>query len=144
MDGERYRVHQILLKCRHKAQNLPLPTSYLQETSMIPINYQVTGEEEYSFHIEIDSIGNYTVHTGTYTTQKPRAGKLSTEQEAELQEAAASLGDITDHPQPGGGQAFQAKLVVGEGEKQVVYTFWEGALEEDEGLAALVRRLEVI
>ncbi|MCU7876121.1 MAG: hypothetical protein KZQ84_04840 [Candidatus Thiodiazotropha sp. (ex Lucinoma borealis)] len=30
---------------------------------MIPINYQVTGEEEYSFRLEIDRLGNYTVHT---------------------------------------------------------------------------------
>ncbi|MBT2972201.1 MAG: hypothetical protein B6D72_00700 [gamma proteobacterium symbiont of Ctena orbiculata] len=111
---------------------------------MIPINYQVTGEEEYSFHIEIDNNGNYTVHTGTYTTQKPRTGKLTGEQEAELQTAIESLGDMSEQPKPGTGQAFQAKLVVGEGEKQVVYTFWEGALEEDERLSALVRRLEVI
>lgn len=51
---------------------------------------------------------------------------------------------MSEQPKPGTGQAFQAKLVVGEGEKQVVYTFWEGALEEDERLSALVRRLEVI
>ncbi|MET0070398.1 MAG: hypothetical protein ABW096_10180 [Candidatus Thiodiazotropha sp.] len=111
---------------------------------MIPINYQVTGEEEYSFHIEIDNNGNYTVHTGTYTTQKPRAGKLSGAQEAELKSAIESLGEISEQPGPDTGQAFQAKLVVGEGEKRVVYNFWEGALEEDERLATLVRRLEVI
>ncbi|MES9993366.1 MAG: hypothetical protein ABW098_15560 [Candidatus Thiodiazotropha sp.] len=111
---------------------------------MIPINYQVTGEEEYSFHIEIDNNGNYIVHTGTYTTQKPRAGKLTGEQEAKLQNAVESLGEISDHPQPGSGQPFQAKLVVGEGNKQVVYTFWEGLLEEDKRLSALVRMLEVI
>ncbi|MES9923404.1 MAG: hypothetical protein AB2603_00685 [Candidatus Thiodiazotropha endolucinida] len=111
---------------------------------MIPINYQVTGEEEYSFRIEIDGDGNYTVHTGTYATQKPRLGKLTTHQESELQHAVKSLRSFSEHPKPGDGQAFQAKLVVGEGEQQVVYTFWEGALEEDEQLASLVRQLEVI
>ncbi|WP_316365178.1 hypothetical protein [Candidatus Thiodiazotropha sp. CDECU1] len=111
---------------------------------MIPINYQVTGEEEYSFHIEIDENGNYTVHTGTYTTQKPRTGTLTADQESALRHALGSLSSLTEHPKPGDGQAFQAKLVVGEGEQQIVYTFWEGALEEDEQLASLVRQLEVI
>lgn len=111
---------------------------------MIPINYQVTGEEEYSFRIEIDGNGNYTVHTGTYATQKPRIGKLSTQQELELQRAIESLSLQSEHPIPGYGQSFQAKLVVGEGDQQIVYTFWEGALEEDEKLAALIRQLEVI
>jgi hypothetical protein len=111
---------------------------------MIPIYYQVTGEEEYSFRIEIDEDGNYTVHTGTYTTQKPRSGKLTAEQENELQQAAASLSEFSEHPKPGDGQAFQAKLVVGEGEQQNIYTFWEGALEKDEKLAFLIRQLEVI
>ncbi|MEW8052410.1 MAG: hypothetical protein AB2792_19145 [Candidatus Thiodiazotropha sp.] len=111
---------------------------------MIPINYQVTGEEEYSFRIEIDGDGNYTVHTGTYATQKPRSGKLTTQQESELQNAIASLKSFSEDPKSGDGQAFQAKLVVGEGEQQVVYRFWEGALEQDKMLAALVRQLEVI
>ncbi|MGD8912020.1 MAG: hypothetical protein PVI97_14205 [Candidatus Thiodiazotropha sp.] len=111
---------------------------------MIPINYQVTGEEEYSFRIEIDGEGNYTVHTGTYATQKPRSGTLTRHQESELQNAVESLSSFIEHPKPGDGQAFQAKLVVGEGERRIVYTFWEGALEEDEKLASLVRQLEVI
>jgi hypothetical protein len=111
---------------------------------MIPIHYQVTGEEEYSFRIEIDEDGNYTVHTGTYTTQKPRSGKLTAGQESELQQAASSLSGFSEHPKPGDGQAFQAKLVIGEGEQQIIYTFWEGALEEDEKLASLIRQLEVI
>lgn len=111
---------------------------------MIPIHYQVTGEEEYSFRIEIDGDGNYTVHTGTYATQEPRAGKLTAHQKAELQQAVSSLSRLSEHPKPGGGQAFQAKLVVGEGEQRIVYRFWEGALEEDEKLASLVRQLEVI
>jgi hypothetical protein len=111
---------------------------------MIPINYQVTGEEEYSFRIEIDEHGNYTVHTGTYTTQKPRSGKLTAHQAAELQHAVASLGTFTEHTSLGQGQAFQAKLIVGEGEQQIVYRFWEGVLEKDEKLASLVRQLEVI
>ena len=111
---------------------------------MIPINYQVTGEEEYSFRIEIDKNGNYTVHTGTYTTQKPRTGTLTAAQEMALQNAVASLSSFSEHPKPDDGPAFQAKLVVGDGEQQIVYTFWEGALEEDEKLASLVRQLEVI
>ncbi len=111
---------------------------------MIPINYHVTGEEEYSFRIEIDVNGNYTVHTGTYTTQKPRSGKLTDRQESEIRDAVESLKSISEHPKPGDGQAFQAKLAIGEGEQQRVYSFWEGVLEVDANLAALVRQLEVI
>jgi hypothetical protein len=111
---------------------------------MIPINYQVTGEEEYSFHIEIDGDGNYTVHTGTYATQKPRSGKLTAHQISELENAVASFDAVTEHPKPLEGQAFEATLVVGEGEQRILYRFWEGVLEEDEKLALLVRQLEVI
>jgi hypothetical protein len=111
---------------------------------MIPINYQVTGEEEYSFHIEIDEDGDYTVHTGTYATQKPRSGKLTPHQVSDLENAVASLGTLSMQPPHGEGRAFQAKLVVGKGEQQVVFRFWEGALEEDQKLASLVRQLEVI
>ncbi|MCU7924756.1 MAG: hypothetical protein KZQ88_18890 [Candidatus Thiodiazotropha sp. (ex Dulcina madagascariensis)] len=111
---------------------------------MIPIKYQVTGEEEYSFCLEIDRSGNFTVHTGTYTTQKPRAGKLTSHQEAELMSRIERLGVLEEHPMPVGGSAFQAELVMGEGGSQVVYSFWEGALEEDQRLKSLVRLLEVL
>ncbi|MCU7817120.1 MAG: hypothetical protein KZQ89_15990 [Candidatus Thiodiazotropha sp. (ex Lucinoma kastoroae)] len=111
---------------------------------MIPINYQVTGEEEYSFRLEIDRLGNYTVHTGTYTTQKPRTGQLSPPQESALQAAIEALGSLKEHPRPSDGNAFQAKLVLGEGEQQVDYSFWEGAMEEDQQLESLVRLLEVL
>jgi hypothetical protein len=112
--------------------------------SMIPINDQVTGEEEYSFRIEIDVDGNYVVYTGSYAAQKPRSGKLTAHQASELQHAVASLGTSIEHPGLGEGQAFEAKLIVGEGEQPIVYRFWEGALEEDEKRSTLVRQLEVI
>ena len=59
---------------------------------MVPIKYQVVGEEEYAFRLEIDSQGTYSVDTGTYTTQKPRSGKLTPQQTADLMASVKALG----------------------------------------------------
>ena len=111
---------------------------------MVPIKYQVVGEEEYAFRLEIDKNGRFQVDTGTYTTQKPRAGNLTPRQTSELLNALQNLGLPRDHPMPPGGTAFESKLVVGEGDAAVVYPFWEGALEEDARLRSLVRLLEIL
>jgi hypothetical protein len=39
---------------------------------MVPIKYQVVGEEDYTFVVEIGSTGEYVVQSGTYTSQPPR------------------------------------------------------------------------
>jgi hypothetical protein len=111
---------------------------------MVPIKYQVVGEEEYAFRLEIDEQGAFVVDTGTYTTQKPRSGILTAQQKSDLMTAINQLGVPTEHPMPKGVEAFESKLVIGEGSEAVAYPFWGGALEEDQKLRNLVRLLEVL
>ena len=112
---------------------------------MHPIRYQVVGEEDYAFMIDVHSNGEFNVSGGTYTSDPPRTGRLSSEQEAALLEAVRELGIPEEHPQPGGAaDAFNATLVVGEGDGEVTYPFWEGALEDDPKLLKLVRLLETL
>jgi hypothetical protein len=111
---------------------------------MVPIKYQVVGEEEYAFRLEIDDTGDFIVDTGTYTTQKPRSGSLTAQQKSDLMASIKTLGIPMDHPMPSGVEAFESKLVIGEGSEAMVYFFWEGALEEDPKLRNLVRLLEVL
>ena len=111
---------------------------------MLPIKFQVVGEEDYAFAVEIRSTGDYVVSSGTYTTEAPRRGKLTKEQESELLAAIEALGTPAEHPVPEGGQAFEAHLRIGEEVEAVTYPFWEGALEEDAKLKDVVRLLEML
>ena len=111
---------------------------------MHSIKYQVVGEEDYAFIVEIDSTGKYVVQSGTYTTQPPRSGQLTSLQENELLEAIKALGIPSEHAMPEGAVAFEARLIIGEEGKSVTYPFWEGALEEDAKLNKLVRLLEML
>ena len=111
---------------------------------MVPIKFQVVGEEDYAFEVEIGSTGAYVVNSGTYTSQPPRSGTLSREQAEELLAAIKALGIPAEHPKPESSHAFQAQLTVGQGEDAVTYPFWEGALEDDADLRRLVRLLEVL
>lgn len=112
---------------------------------MQPIKYQVVGEEDYAFVITIDSNSEYTVSSGTYTSEPPRSGKLTSDQKATLLTAIHALGIPDKHPIPeGAADAFKAQLVIGEGSDAVIYPFWEGALEEDSKLQNLVRLLELL
>ena len=45
---------------------------------MIPIKFQVVGEEDYAFSIDIRRTGEYMVSSGTYTTEPPRRGFAAT------------------------------------------------------------------
>ena len=110
---------------------------------MIPIHYQVVGEEDYAFVINIDHDGNFHIDSGSYTTEPPREGKLTPAQQSELIEAVHSLGIPQPHDMPeGAADAFRAQLRIGEGADAVTYPFWEGALEEDSALEQLIRLLE--
>jgi hypothetical protein len=112
---------------------------------MQPIKYQVVGEEDYAFVITINSEGEYSISGGTYTSDPPRSGKLSREQESSLVSAIHALGIPDEHPMPeGAADAFEARLIIGEGSDAIVYPFWEGALEEDSKLQKLVRLLELL
>jgi hypothetical protein len=111
---------------------------------MVPIKYQVVGEEDYAFEVKISNSGNYEVNSGTYTSQPPQTGMLTEKQEAELLAAIKVLGIPREHPMPQSGAAFEAHLTVGEAGEAVTYSFWEGALEEDAKLKDLVRLLEML
>jgi len=112
---------------------------------MQPIKYQVVGEEDYAFVITINSSGEYKISGGTYTSEPPSSGKLTLEQEQALADAIHTLGIPEEHPMPeGAADAFEARLIIGEGSDVVTYPFWEGALEEDSKLQKLVRLLELL
>jgi hypothetical protein len=111
---------------------------------MHSINYQVVGEEDYAFEVRISSTGEYEVNSGTYTTEPPRKGTLTRGQEVDLLAAIKALGIPDEHPVPQGGNAFEARLTIGEADEAVTYSFWEGALEEDPRLNKLVRLLEML
>jgi len=111
---------------------------------LIPITYEVVGEEDYALKIAVDTNGNYHVDSGSYTTQAPRKGALDTLQQQRLVDAIETLGIPRAHPVPPGGTAFEAHLTVGEPGHEAHYAFWEGALETDRPLNDLVRLLERI
>lgn len=109
---------------------------------MVPIKYQVVGEEDYALRISVGGNGEYVVESGTYTSHPPRKGELTGEQELELINAIQALGLPREHPMPEGAAAFEAQLTVGAEGEEANYVFWEGALEEDEKLNTLIRLLE--
>lgn len=112
---------------------------------MLPIKYQVVGEEDYAFVITIDQDGEYSVSSGTYTSESPRSGRLSPEQETLLIDAIHDLGTPLEHAMPeDAADAFKARLTIGEDNNEVVYPFWEGALEDDSKLLKLIRLLEIL
>ena len=109
---------------------------------MHSIKYQVVGEEDYAFEVKFSNSGEYEVNSGTYTTEPPRKGALTEDQETDLVAAIKALGIPDAHPLPQGGNAFEAHLTIGEEDEAVTYAFWEGALEEDPRLNDLVQLLE--
>jgi hypothetical protein len=111
---------------------------------VIPIEYQVVGEEDYAFHIRIDRNGEYLVDSGTYTSQEPRKGRLAGDMQDRLLAAVKDLGLPRDHPLPEGSTAFMAQLTVGEEGEAATYSFWEGAIEQDAPLKTLVRLLDLL
>ena len=111
---------------------------------MVPVRFQVVGEEDYAFDVQIDAGGEYRVSGGTYTSQAPRSGRLSAEQEQALRAALEALGELPDYPLPEAAHGFEACLTVGTGEQARSGRFWEGAIEQDARLRRLVRLLETL
>ena len=111
---------------------------------MIPVKFQVVGEEDFAFDVEISDSGEYRVSGGTYTSQPPRSGRLSAEQEHKLLEAIGDLDEPDAHPMPEQAEAFEACLTLGPPGGARIYRFWQGALEEDARLKRLVRLLETL
>lgn len=111
---------------------------------MLPIRYEVVGEEDYAFVVEINESGEYFVSSGTYTTERPRKGRLSEDQQQQLLGAIEALGTPKAYPMPEGGEAFEARLTIGHKPGATTYPFWEGALATDAKLKGLVRLLETL
>ena len=111
---------------------------------MIPVKFQVVGEEDYAFDVQISDSGEYRISGGTYTSQPPRSGRLSGAQQQELLAAIEALDVPGEHPMPQEADAFQACLTIGAQDEARTYRFWEGALEEDARLKRLVRLLETL
>lgn len=112
---------------------------------MTPIDYQIVGEEDYALHIHIDTDGHYSVESGTYATEPPRAGVLDADRQRQLLDALRALGIPREHAAPeGAADAFEARLTVGAPGAEAVYEFWAGALEEDAELNRFIRLLETI
>ena len=111
---------------------------------MFHVFYQVVGEEDYAFEIEIFESGEYVVNSGTYTSEPPRRGRMTKDQQARLLDAVEELGLPREHAQPEGSTAFMATLTVGREGESATYRFWEGALEEDASLNQLVRLMELL
>ena len=109
---------------------------------MVPMKYELVGEEDYALKIRIAGAGDYVVESGTYATEEPRKGALTPAQETELIDAVKALGLPREHPVPEGANAFEAHLTVGRPGEEVEYAFWMGALEEDADLNKLIRLLE--
>ena len=80
---------------------------------MVPITYEVVGEEDYALKISVAGNGEFVVESGTYTSHEPRKGKLTEVQESQLLDAIKALGLPREHPMPEGATAFEARLTVG-------------------------------
>lgn len=112
--------------------------------STFPLSYRVQGEDDYMLEITIDAAGAFVVNSGDHTSHEPRHGTLSQAQCARIEALASALGASREHPVPAGASAIVATLDLGEGAGARHCRFWEGALDADAPLKALVRELEVL
>ncbi len=108
------------------------------------IRYRCVGQDDYMLHIDITDDGAFTIDYGDYTSHKPTHGKLDRTQSKQLANALAALGEPREHSAPDDATGFVAELTVGDGPSVRHYRFWEGALDEEPDLKALVRLLEVL
>jgi hypothetical protein len=118
-----------------------------EETAIMPlprIHYRVVGQDDYMLIIDIAADGSYRIDYGDYTSRKPVQGTLDAEHRGRLESCLAALDQPRTHPAPDGADGFMAELTVGDGPTVRHYRFWEGALDEEPDLKALVRELEVI
>jgi hypothetical protein len=113
-------------------------------TDLPRIRYHVVGEDDYMLVITVDGDGSFCIDCGDYTSRAPKHGTIDQAQRKQLLAALDGLGDSRTHPAPEGASGFVAELTVGDGPTVRHYRFWEGVLEEQPDLKALVRTLEVL
>lgn len=109
-----------------------------------PVHFRVVGESEYMREVTIDHAGEFVVNTGDHTSHEPRHGTLDGRRRERLLDLLGALGTPRDHPAPDGATGFMAELTLGEGAKAQVFRFWEGAMEDEPALKAVVSELEMI
>ncbi len=112
--------------------------------SAFPLSYRVQGEDDYMLEISIDDAGAFVINSGDHTSHEPRHGTLNRRQREELLALLQGLGEPREHPAPAGAADFMAELTLGGGAEALRYRSWEGAMDEDPPLKAVVRALELI
>lgn len=112
--------------------------------SLPRLNYQVVGQDDYMLEIHVEPSGAYRIDCGDHTSHKPRTGQLDAQQIREIGAHVAALGAAREHLGPEDATGFVAQLTIGDTPHTRVYRVWEGAMEDEPDLMALVRALEVI
>ncbi|MGB5835303.1 MAG: hypothetical protein WBG92_25410 [Thiohalocapsa sp.] len=112
--------------------------------SLPRIRYRVVGQDDYMLTITVDTDGSFAIDSGEYTSHKPTHGTIDEAHRERLKTALDGIGNSRDHPAPDGATGFMADLTVGDGAAVRRYHFWEGALDQEPDLKALVRALEVL
>lgn len=112
--------------------------------SLPHVHYRVVGQDDYTLEISVEPSGSYRVDCGDHTSHKPRQGKLDGAKSRELARLIEALGSPREHPAPAGASGFMAELRVGDPATERVYRVWEGELQQEPDVMALIRALEVI
>jgi hypothetical protein len=108
------------------------------------IHYRLVGQDDYMLVIDVAADGSYCLDSGDYTSRKPVHGMLDDEHRARIETCLAALQQPRVHAAPEGADGFMAELTIGDGPTVRHYRVWEGALEHEPDLKALIRELEVI
>ncbi|ESQ15131.1 MAG: hypothetical protein N838_09600 [Thiohalocapsa sp. PB-PSB1] len=108
------------------------------------IRYRVVGQDDYMLNIDVEPDGHFAIDYGDYTSHKPAQGIIDKTHGERLTAALQALGDSAEYPAPDGATGFMAELTVGEGQTMRHFRFWEGALQQQPELQAVVRALEVL
>lgn len=107
-------------------------------------HYRVVGQDDYMLDITVEPTGAYRVDCGDHTSHKPRRGRLDGSQLTELGRLIDALGAPREHPAPAGAAGFMAELSLGDPPGMRVYRVWEGAMDQEPDVLAVIRALEVI
>jgi hypothetical protein len=112
--------------------------------SLPRVHYRVVGQDDYMLEITLEPSGTYRIDCGDHTSHKPRQGMLDDAQIRTLTRLIDALGTPREHPAPDGASGFMAELVVGDPPAIRAYRVWEGEMEEEPDVMALIRAMEII
>ncbi|MGD8207555.1 MAG: hypothetical protein PVH47_05720 [Thiohalocapsa sp.] len=106
------------------------------------IHYRVVGQDDYMLIIDVSPDGSFSIDSGDYVSHRPVRGSVDDAHRKRLEAALRGLAAPREHAAPEGATGFMAELTVGDGAAARHYRFWEGAMDEEPDLKALVRALE--